>query len=159
MQWCLRLSSPLCSLPSALHDSFSSGLCTKLRLSNLRFLSCPCTQADGGDPSSPVGHADAWREPFSPMSMLAWESHPTALLSHLAACPCGMRGRAGSPGDAPKTGWRELGHRERHAEGCRAHEKSRGGSWGAQKYRWGLSEKPVESPGEQGEALGRLWAH
>lgn len=96
-------------------------------------------EADSGDPSSPLGLVDP--RPFSPMSTLAWEAHPSLPLLLL---PVGQD-RARSPGDAPKAGQRDLGHKERHGKGCRAHEKSRGGSCGAQKCR----QKPMESPGER----------
>lgn len=125
--------SPL-SLPSALHKSLSSGLCIKLRSPHLCFWTCPCIQVTVGSPPP------MWA------TGRAWGAHPAALSCFLP--PCGMRGRARSPGDALQARQRELGHRESHEEGSRVPRSPGGGS-----------ETPVESPREQGGVLGGLWAH
>lgn len=128
--------SPL-SLPSALHESLSSGLCTKLRSPHLCFWTCPCIQVTVGS-----------RPPIWAMLVLgrARGAHPAALSCLLP--PCGMRGRARSPGDALQARQRELEHRESHEEGPRVLESPGGGS-----------ETPMERPKEQGEVLGGLRAH
>lgn len=128
--------SPL-SLPSALHELLSSGLCTKLRSPRLCFWTCPCTQVTVGSPP-----------PVWAMLVLgrARGAHPAALLCLLP--PCGMRGRARSPGDALQATLRELGHRESHQEGP-----------GVPRSPGGGSETPMERPREQGEVPGGLWAH
>lgn len=77
-------SSPFSlSLPSALHESLSSGLCTKLRSPHLCFWTCPCIQVTVGSPP-----------PMWAMLALgrAQGAHPAALLCLLP--PCGLRGRA-----------------------------------------------------------------
>lgn len=125
--------SPL-SLPSALHKSLSSGLCTKLRSPHLCFWTCPCIKVTVGSPTPiwAIGRARG--------------ACPAALSCLLP--PCEMRGRARSPGDALKARQRELRHRESHQEGLTV-PRSPGG----------CSETLMESPREQGEVCGGLWAH